>query len=262
MRDLNVSYVDLSLSRAGTPPFWHHRQLNMIRLIMRGHYNMDGPAWTNVTTETKDLIRRLLVVDPKQRLSIKGALEHEVFHAQRYTRVGGEVLCIVHEDVESDSNEEEPISMPAIVIEPEEAEQPLEERKKSSVKTFLAPILSAKKLLSRRKTSILTDVKFNPRRTFRTAIICVRFLVRFRNIKTTPVLLSLEMTRINPYMIRSYRKSIDMFAFGLYHHWIKKGQGQDRAAVFQHQPKRDLKKKKKASTVQLQVPKPTSPSKN
>ena len=30
---------------------------------------------------------------------------------------------------------------------------------------------------------------------------------------------------------------------GLYHHWIKKGQGQDRAAVFQHTPKRDLKKK-------------------
>ena len=38
---------------------------------------------------------------------------------------------------------------------------------------------------------------------------------------------------------------IDHNAFGLYNHWIQKGQCQDRAAVFQHSPKRDLKKKNK-----------------
>ncbi len=66
----------------------------MIRLIMRGDYRMDGPAWSAITTETKDLIRRLLVVDPKKRLTIEEALNHEVFHAQRFTRMGGELVCV------------------------------------------------------------------------------------------------------------------------------------------------------------------------
>ena len=88
----------------GTPPFWHHRQLNMIRLIMRGNYSMEGPAWNSVTSETKDLIKRLLVVNPKDRLTIEQALDHEVFHAQRFTRVDGELLCIVHEDHDDNSD--------------------------------------------------------------------------------------------------------------------------------------------------------------
>ena len=45
--------------------------------------------------------------------------------------------------------------------------------------------------------------------------------------------------------MRNIRHSIDHNAFGLYNHWIQKGQCQDRAAVFQHSPKRDLKKKNK-----------------
>ena len=70
---------------------------------MRGQYSMEGPAWTNVTSETKDLIKRLLVVNPNERLTIEQALDHEVFHAQRFTRVDGELLCIVHES-DTDNN--------------------------------------------------------------------------------------------------------------------------------------------------------------
>ena len=62
---------DVHISFIGTPPFWHHRQLNMIRMIMRGQYSMDGPAWNSVTSETKDLIKRLLVVNPVERLTVE-----------------------------------------------------------------------------------------------------------------------------------------------------------------------------------------------
>ena len=100
----------------------------------------------------------------------------------------------------------------------------------------------------RASVSVVNDVKFNPRKTFKTAITCVRFLVRLIRIKITPVLFNLEATRKNPYNMRNIRHSIDQNAFGLYHHWIQKGQCQDRAAVFQHSPKRDLKKKKNKTT--------------
>jgi len=229
----------------GTPPFWHHRQLNMIRLIMRGQYSMEGPAWTNVTSETKDLIKRLLVVNPNERLTIEQALDHEVFHAQRFTRVDGELLCIVQQ-LDTDNTE--------TTDNADQVDNNASSSNKShhSFLDVIAPVISAKKVSKkfssqfrqRASISVIADVKFNPRKTFKTAITCVRFLVRLSRIKVTPVLFNLEATRKNPYHMRNIRHSIDHNAFGLYHHWIQKGQCQDRAAVFQHSPKRDLKKKK------------------
>ena len=217
----------------GTPPFWHHKQLNMIRLIMRGNYSMEGPTWQTVTSETKDLIKKLLVVNPKDRLTIEQALQHEVFHAQRFTRQDGELLCIVHEDINDNTDTTE-----------EEVKEVKSERKLAI--SSIVPIMSSKKrFLSKKKSSvIIKNVKFNARKMFKNAICCVRFLVRLSHVHTTPVLLSLSETRINPYNMRSYRKAIERHSFNLYSHWIKKGQGQDRAAVFQHSPKRDGKRKK------------------
>jgi serine/threonine protein kinase len=40
----------------GRPPFWHRKQMMLIRQIMRGDYTMDGPDWSEVTSETKDLV--------------------------------------------------------------------------------------------------------------------------------------------------------------------------------------------------------------
>ena len=234
----------------GTPPFWHHRQLNMIRLIMKGSYSMEGPAWTSITAETKDLIRKLLIVNPKERLTIEQALQHEVFNAQRFIRIGGELLCVVHEDVtEDDAEENDPndnkVENAASITSSNPRRTP-----RNSLNLVRPAAMSFKKLI-RKKTSVVVvkDVKFNARKTFKIAIICVRFLVRLKYARSTPELLSLELSRVNPYVMQSYRRSIDRHAFGLYHHWIKKGQaqGQDRAAVFQSSPKRDVKKKSNKS---------------
>ena len=230
--------ADSGFDPTGTPPFWHHRQLNMIRLIMRGNYSMEGPTWQTVTSETKDLIKKLLVVNPKDRLTIEQALQHEVFHAQRFTRQDGELLCIVHEDVDEENAQD-------TQNDTKEVEDQLHHLTMGTV----VPMLSAKKKflsISRKKSSVIKvkDVQFNARKMFKTAIFCVRFLVRLSHVHTTPVLLSLEETRINPYNMRSYRKAIERHSFTLYSHWVKKGQGQDRAAMFQHSPKRDRKRKK------------------
>lgn len=57
---------------------------------------------------------------------------------------------------------------------------------------------------------------FNAKQTFKISIMCVRFLIRLLKIKTTPELLSLKKTQINPYCMRSYRKTIDTCAFTIY----------------------------------------------
>jgi hypothetical protein len=45
----------------------------------------------------------------------------------------------------------------------------------------------------------------------------------------------------NPYRFKKYRKMIDTAAFTIYGHWVKKGEQQNRAALFEIEPKCDLK---------------------
>ena len=46
-------------------------------MIKQGKYSFEGEEWLNVSTEAKDLIRKLLVIDPKKRLVPSKALKHE-----------------------------------------------------------------------------------------------------------------------------------------------------------------------------------------
>ncbi|KAG6461800.1 hypothetical protein O3G_MSEX012864 [Manduca sexta] len=45
----------------------------------------------------------------------------------------------------------------------------------------------------------------------------------------------------DPYAVRVLRKVIDGCAFRVYGHWVKKGEGQNRAALFENMPKTELK---------------------
>ncbi|XP_069677639.1 phosphorylase b kinase gamma catalytic chain, skeletal muscle/heart isoform isoform X4 [Periplaneta americana] len=63
----------------GCPPFWHRKQMVMLRNIMEGNYSFTSPEWADITEPPKDLIRKLLVVDPKKRITIEEALEHPFF---------------------------------------------------------------------------------------------------------------------------------------------------------------------------------------
>ncbi|KAI1285740.1 Phosphorylase b kinase gamma catalytic chain, liver/testis isoform [Halotydeus destructor] len=65
----------------GFPPFWHRRQLVMLRNIIEAKYEFCSPEWDSVAPEAKDLIRRLLVTDPSQRLTATEALQHPFFLA-------------------------------------------------------------------------------------------------------------------------------------------------------------------------------------
>jgi serine/threonine protein kinase len=46
------------------------------RLIREGRFNFPAPQWTRVSTSAKDLVRKLLTVNPAQRYTIEQAEEH------------------------------------------------------------------------------------------------------------------------------------------------------------------------------------------
>lgn len=51
----------------------------MLRNIMEGKYSFSSPEWADISEQPKDLIRRLLVVEPGQRLTATEALHHPFF---------------------------------------------------------------------------------------------------------------------------------------------------------------------------------------
>ncbi|XP_063754010.1 serine/threonine-protein kinase Chk2 isoform X2 [Eleginops maclovinus] len=69
--------VLLFVCLCGYPPFHESfgRQ-SISEQIIRGEFTMVPSKWRNVSAQAKDMVRRLLVVDPSDRLSIEGALQH------------------------------------------------------------------------------------------------------------------------------------------------------------------------------------------
>ncbi|XP_066954875.1 phosphorylase b kinase gamma catalytic chain, liver/testis isoform isoform X3 [Macrobrachium rosenbergii] len=68
----------------GCPPFWHRKQMIMIRNIMEGKYSFQSPEWDDITDSPKDLISKLLVVDPAKRITVQQALNHDFFQILQY----------------------------------------------------------------------------------------------------------------------------------------------------------------------------------
>ncbi|XP_015818890.2 phosphorylase b kinase gamma catalytic chain, skeletal muscle/heart isoform [Nothobranchius furzeri] len=165
--DLWACGVILFTLLAGSPPFWHRKQMLMLRMIMEGRYQFSSPEWDDRSDTVKDLIFRLLVVDPAARLTAEQALAHSFF--RKYQR----------EDVHL----------------------------------------------------------FSPRKTFRVLIVsvlaCIRIYSRFRKVRP----LTREVLARDPYSLRGIRKLIDGCAFRIYGHWVKKGEQQNRAALFQNTAK-------------------------
>ncbi|AWP17520.1 Hypothetical protein SMAX5B_020261 [Scophthalmus maximus] len=165
--DLWACGVILFTLLAGSPPFWHRKQMLMLRMIMEGRYQFSSPEWDDRSDTVKDLISRLLVVEPAVRLTSEQALTHPFF--RQYQK----------EDVRL----------------------------------------------------------FSPRKTFRVLIVsvlaCIRMYSRYR--KARP--LTREVLARDPYSLRGVRKLIDGCAFRIYGHWVKKGEQQNRAALFQNTAK-------------------------
>jgi len=68
--------VILYIMLSGIPPF---EEDGLYEQILEGKYEFDVREWTTVSPEAKELVRRLMTVNPKDRLSIEEALDHRWF---------------------------------------------------------------------------------------------------------------------------------------------------------------------------------------
>lgn len=53
---LSLSLLFLLYSLAGFPPFWHRKQLVLLRSIMEGKYEFVSPEWDDISDHAKDLV--------------------------------------------------------------------------------------------------------------------------------------------------------------------------------------------------------------
>jgi phosphorylase kinase gamma subunit len=153
----------------GCPPFWHRKQMVMLRNIMEGKYSFTSPEWADISEDPKDLIRKCLVVDPAKRITVRECLKHPFFN-----------------------------------------------------------------------TVLRRQSQFNARKKFQFAILCVRAMIRIKRLRYTAEPLNIEDAMRDPYRVKVLRKVIDACAFRVYGHWVKKGEGQNRAALFENMPKTEL----------------------
>lgn len=60
----------------GFPPFYDDNNQNLFQLIKCGTFEFPSPYWDDISDLAKDLISKLLVVDPKERLDADGIMAH------------------------------------------------------------------------------------------------------------------------------------------------------------------------------------------
>lgn len=60
----------------GYPPFWDTNQKKLFRKIKHGAYEFHEAYWSHVSDGAKDLIRKMLTVDPDKRITARQCLNH------------------------------------------------------------------------------------------------------------------------------------------------------------------------------------------
>ena len=60
----------------GEPPFYDEDNFVLYEEIKKGEYDMEAPGWKEVSDAAKDLISKILVVDPSKRISVELIMEH------------------------------------------------------------------------------------------------------------------------------------------------------------------------------------------
>mmetsp|Transcript_19920 Transcript_19920/g.28025 ORF Transcript_19920/g.28025 Transcript_19920/m.28025 type:complete len:333 (-) Transcript_19920:202-1200(-) len=68
--------VILYILLCGFPPFYHDKTQKLYQQIKQGKYDFPDPYWQDITDSAKDLIKKMLTVDPDKRITIQQIMDH------------------------------------------------------------------------------------------------------------------------------------------------------------------------------------------
>ena len=74
------------------PPFGGDTSDEIIAKIKKGEFDMTSPPFNKISNSAKDLIKKLLTLDPRQRISAQQALNHSWFKEQQSKQLYNEIL--------------------------------------------------------------------------------------------------------------------------------------------------------------------------
>lgn len=74
--DIWSAGVILYILLSGVPPFWAETEKGIFGAILEGILDFDSKPWPSISNSAKDLVRRMLTMDPKKRITSAQVLEH------------------------------------------------------------------------------------------------------------------------------------------------------------------------------------------
>ncbi|XP_041504683.1 serine/threonine-protein kinase Chk2 isoform X3 [Microtus oregoni] len=109
--------VILFICLSGYPPFSEHKtQVSLKDQITSGKYNFIPEVWTDVSEKALDLVKKLLVVDPKSRFTTEEALNHPWLQDECMKRKFQDLLA----------QEKNVMALPLTPAQPSSRKRPLE----------------------------------------------------------------------------------------------------------------------------------------
>ncbi|CAI9769023.1 unnamed protein product [Fraxinus pennsylvanica] len=74
--DVWTAGVILYILLSGVPPFWAETQQGIFDAVLKGHIDFDSDPWPLISESAKDLIRKMLCMNPSERLTAHEVLCH------------------------------------------------------------------------------------------------------------------------------------------------------------------------------------------
>ncbi|CAH8432337.1 unnamed protein product [Schistosoma mattheei] len=200
---------------AGCPPFWNRKEHLMLRQIMEGRFSFPSPEWDDISESAKDLVSCSINVCFLYLLCTNVIFTEDIVNG---LVSGVQVIEMQFSIVLST------FSPVFLLVD-------------SSVRLTALDSLNHAFFLQQ---PIVGKTAFNARQKFKTGMLAVSFIFYLRRLKVDAAYLNIHQLSMDPYSNKKLRKIIDTLAYDVYSQWVKKGEEQNRAELFENVPRRDM----------------------
>ena len=193
---------------SGDPPFDHRKLIMLMRLVIGSKYNFNKSIWKTVSSETKDLIKKLMNPNIKERLTIDEALDHPALAQAKIND-----MRRIEEELKKSTLDDSEDTSTFCSSQHKQVEKSPEGRASSKV-----------------------DYK----RKFRIAVYAIIFGLRVEKMENDPKMIDTFDLNHNPYTLKVARDEMVDFTYKLYSyscHMNRLENINHSSEMFQHVPK-------------------------